>query len=143
MKSWVVIFVVAATLAGLAGMGCASTPALHQDWAVVQKAEGLAEVSSDGLKWKPVRSGQKLAAGATLRTGPEGWIDLQLGTRAGVLRVHPDSTVVLEAIGVNHIDRETAAVLNLTRGRVTGDTLDLPPGMKIVVKTLVGMHEIR
>lgn len=78
-----------------------------------------------------------------MRTGPGSRVNLSLGPHGGVLTVHPDSVLELERLGPSADEPAVAAVLNLARGRVTGDTLDLPAGMKIVVKTLGGVHEIR
>jgi hypothetical protein len=136
------LFAVILALAVLAG-GCATTGPDKSGRAVIQAVSGRAEISADGSRWKTARSGARLAPGTIVRTAPGARVDLRLGTNAGVLTVHPDSTVELERLGASHLDAETAAVLNLARGRVMGDTLDLPPGMKIVVKTLGGVHEIR
>jgi hypothetical protein len=134
-----------AALSGLVLLcsACATTSPARHDPAVVQSVSGRAEISVAGERWRIARTGAKLPEGAIVRTGPASHVNLSLGTHRGVLTVHPDSTLELERLGPSAGDPAVAAVLNLAQGRVTGDTRDLPARMKIVVKTLGGVHEIR
>jgi hypothetical protein len=121
--------------------GCA-TPRAGRMAATVQSVTGSAEVQRKDGQWRPLRQGDRLGAGASVQTGPGGTISFQLGTAGGVLVLHPNSTVVFEQLGAAP-DPDVLAVLNLTRGRVTGDTLRPPGQRKIIVKTPGGMHEVR
>lgn len=121
--------------------GCATSGGLSTrgDSAVIQSIEGSAELSTQEDRWRTARPGQTVRAGATVRTAADSRVhfDLKAG---GVLTLHPDSTLTFERIA---LDKEVLAVLNLTRGRVTGDTGRPAGETKIVVKTLGGVHEIQ
>ena len=136
--------IVVLTIAGFLLTGCASTTVRGgKGGAVAQSVNGAAEFSSGEGQWQKLRSGRKVEAGANVQTGADSTVHFNLGDYGGVLTVHPESTLTFEQIGPTAPDDEVLAVLNLTRGRVTGDTLKLPGGKKIIVKTLGGVHEIR
>ena len=110
---------------------------------MVQSVTGTAEVLDDAGQWRRVRRGDNIREGLTVRTGAGSRVDLKLVPYGGVLTLHPESTVTFERIGRRTGTEDAAAILDLTRGRITGDTLVLPSGTKIFVKTLGGVHEIR
>jgi hypothetical protein len=124
--------------------GCASPrhAAGSASGAVIQSMSGSAELSNDGNTWKRARANQRVTAGTTVRTSPNSLVNFHLGEYGGVLTLHPESTITFEQIGPASPAANVVAIANLTRGRVTGDTLKLPENTKIVVKTLSGVHEI-
>jgi hypothetical protein len=54
----------------------------------------------------------------------------------------PDSLVEFEPIGAAEANPNIVAILNLREGRVVGDTLKLPDGARVQIKTRAGVHEI-
>ena len=122
--------------------GCASTYRMKSPgYVTVQSRAGVAEISRQGGAFKKAARGNFLRPGDVARTGAQGRIDFDLGRFGGVLTLHPYSTLRFEQIGIAG-DPEVLAILELPRGRVTGDTLELPDGASIVVKTPAGEHRI-
>ena len=115
--------------------------------AIVAKAEGSSEFLPKGQAtgWQPVRSGWVLAEGDQARTGADGQIDFQITPHGGVVTLMPNSTLEIEQLGprgTTGTNQNAVATLRLTRGRVVGDTLKLPKGSKVVVKTNAGTFAI-
>jgi len=108
----------------------------------IQALESGAEISRAGGPWEQARLWQKLRAGDRARTAAHGTIDFTLGKFGGVLTLMPDSTIEFQQIGPAESEPSIVAVLSLTAGRIVGDTLDLPSGVRIRIKTLGGVYEI-
>jgi hypothetical protein len=130
----------------LLATGCATPrstpPTASSAHVLVANRTGTAAISrADGV-FKSATRGSAVHQGDVARTGNDGRIDFDLRQYGGVLTLHPDSLVRFEQIGVAS-DPQVILVLDLSRGRVTGDTLKLPGDTKIVVKTPNGVHEIR
>ncbi len=109
----------------------------------IKSLDGSAEIArgTDG-KWEPARLWENLHTGDRARTEPHGQIDFSLGKYGGVLTLMPESTITFEQLGPTSDDSKIVAVINLVEGRVVGDTLKLPPGIRIQIKTANGVHEI-
>jgi hypothetical protein len=110
--------------------------------ATVQQVKGSAEIRPDGGNWERARAGQTLRTGDEARTGAGGQINFRLREHGGVLSLMPNSLLQFEQLGPKTPADSVQAVLNLPSGRVTGDTLKMPSGTKIVVKTPKGVSEI-
>jgi len=110
--------------------------------ATVQQVKGSAEVRQGGGDWERARAGQTLRTGDEARTGAGGQINFRLREHGGVLTLMPNSLLQFEQLGPTTPADSVQAVLNLPSGRVTGDTLKMPSGSKIVVKTPKGVSEI-
>ncbi len=150
------IGLLATGLAATAGLltGCAtssSTPTvgnLSEAWwyegeAVMRDVDGRVDVSTDGQSWASAQAGQVIPQGSQVRTGPGGSVRLDLGPHGGgILKLMPESQVKLAQLGAAHAEAPVVAVLDLTQGRVVGDTLRLPPPRKIQVRTPAGTQEI-
>lgn len=112
--------------------------------AVVRGVKGTVEVSHNGQEWQPATEDQKLEQGNWVRTGSGATADLDLGKyNGGTLNVLPDSVVRLEQIGRSRTDSNLLAIVDLQKGRVKGDTMELPPNTRILVKTPKGGYEIK
>lgn len=112
--------------------------------AVVRGVNGTVEVSYNGQEWQPASEGQKLEQGNWIRTGPGATADLDLGKyNGGRMNLMPDSVVRLEQIGRSRTDSNLLAIVDLQKGRIKGDTMELPPNTKILVKTPKGGYEIK
>ena len=110
--------------------------------ATIQQVKGSVEIRHDGGNWEQARSGQTLRTGDEARTGAGGQINFRLREHGGVLILMPNSLLQFEQLGPKTPSDSVQAILNLPSGRVTGDTLKMPSGTKIVVKTPKGVSEI-
>jgi hypothetical protein len=109
----------------------------------IKEVDGGAEIArgSEG-KWEAARIWENLRAGDRARTEAQGRINFSLGKYGGVLTLMPDSMITFEQLGTAAPDSKVVAIINLEQGRVVGDTLKLPPGTRIQIKTANGIHEI-
>ena len=110
--------------------------------ATVLRVKGSAEIRLDAGNWEQARAGQTLRTGDEARTGAGGQINFRLREHGGVLSLMPNSLLQFEQLGPMTPADSVQAVLNLPSGRVTDDTLKMPSGTKIVVKTPKGVSEI-
>jgi hypothetical protein len=108
----------------------------------IRSVDGAADLSRQGTSWEPAHIWQTVRSGDHARTGPNGKIDFSLGKYGGVLTLMPESAIQFEQLGPVNPTSQIVAVINLTEGRVVGDTLKLPPNTRIQVKTRSGVHEI-
>jgi hypothetical protein len=108
----------------------------------ISSVEGNAEIAHGNGAWETARLWQKLSTGDRARTGANGTINFSLAGHGGVLTLMPDSLLEFEQLGATEPDGRILAVLNLREGRIVGDTLKLPEGKRIQVKTRGGTHEI-
>jgi hypothetical protein len=125
-------------------LGCQSTPDLPASArATITSVTGHAEIRhQQTATWERARPGDTLTVGDQARTSLGAQIDFNLGQNAGVLTLMPDSLLQFDQLGPKSPSDPVHAVLNLPKGRVIGDTLDLPGTTKIVVKTAGGTVEI-
>jgi hypothetical protein len=131
------------SIAFLLASGCV-TP-LHGpggSTARISSLEGQAEIAHSGDPFEPASLWQKVSTGDRARTGANGKINFSLGRHGGVLTLMPDSLLEFERLGTTDQDSRIIAILNLREGRVIGDTLKLPEGKRVQVKTRGGVHEI-
>jgi hypothetical protein len=105
--------------------------------AVVRQVNGTASYSEQGGEWKPLKSGQSLAPGATVRTGVDGSVDLFLGDNGPTVHLFDSTTVGLDRLNVEQTGAEsvTETQLNLTAGTIRGEVRKLPAAAKYEVKT--------
>ena len=127
----------------LFAIGCKSTDASRSSnaQAVVASVEGSSEFFQGGT-WQAIRAGQVLHEGDQARTGANGRVDLRFTPHGGVMSLMPDSAMQIEQLGTRATNQNNVAVIRLTRGRVVGDTLKLPAGSKVAIKTNAGTFAI-
>lgn len=143
----------------LVGIACKTADSTRRSdvQAVVAKVEGSSEFLAAGqtVQTGQIRNEQAVAVGHALRkgdqirTGADGRVDVQLIPYGGVMSVMPNSAIEIEQLGPEGTaggtagtNQQTVAAIRLTRGRVVGDTLKLPKGSKVVVKTNAGTFAI-
>ena len=133
------------------GIGCTSTrgsPGAKQaksvNQATVASVEGSAEALQVGQagSWQPIRVGQVFNEGDQARTSANGKVDFGLAPHGGVMTLMPDSAIQFEQLGPRSTNTQEVATIRLTRGRVVGDTLKLPKGSKVAIKTNAGTFAI-
>jgi hypothetical protein len=112
--------------------------------ATVRQVTGQAEVRSAGTNgtWERARAGADLREGDEARTAADGQLDVQLSPHGGVLSLTGDSHLQIERLGAGADEPNAVAVLRLTRGTIIGDTLKLPKGKRVVVKTNGGTFQV-
>jgi hypothetical protein len=146
MKSKCSVVTALVTVVGLLSLSaCTSAPrdrAAGEGAARIHSISGNADVARGNGPFEPAHLWQKLRSGDRARTAGNGKIDFSLGKFGGVLTLMPESMITFEQLGPVPADSPILAVLNLTEGRVVGDTLKLPPGKRIQIKTAGGTHEI-
>ena len=109
--------------------------------ASVTKTSGSAEFLNAGV-WESIRTGQALNEGDQARTGADGQIDIRFSPHGGVMTVMPNSAIEIEKLRSDGTNKMQVATIRLGRGRVTGDTLKLPTGSKVMIKTSGGSFAI-
>jgi hypothetical protein len=102
--------------------------------ALIQEVNGQAEMKLDEGEWETAIKGVKLRAGDELRTRESSIVTLQLGENGGSLDLQEDSVLKIEQIGGTLDKPEPGAVIELKKGRVTGDTKN-PVKTKVQVRT--------
>ena len=125
----------------LLGIGCKTTDETAATRAEVVTVSGLAEVQR-AESWQSLRSGRPLNVGDQVRTGADGRVEVRFSPFGGVMTIQPDSLLQLEQVGPTATNQQVIAVVQLSRGRVVGDTLKLPKDAKVVVKTRGGSFAI-
>lgn len=110
--------------------------------AKVQK--GTAQSAVDGKTWNTVHEGDLILEGATIRTQSNP-LDLYLGANGPLLRVKPDSEVVLTALNREKGVGETIAntEIKVTKGQVVGLATKVNAASKYQVKAGATTTSIR
>jgi len=113
--------------------------------AEVKKVTGKATVAKGGGAAITLAEGMVLGTGDTIATGANSTVDLNLGLNGDVLRVEPDSTLLLDQLEV--VSAGNAVVntkLNVTKGDVTANVINkLSKASKYEVRTPGGVAGIR
>ncbi len=106
---------------------------------------GTAQYATDGSNWKNLKVGDKLKAGATIKTDSMAIVDLYLKENGPVVRVTPDTTLALTTLNFEKTSDETIinTELGLSSGRILGSVKTLAAASKYEVRTPVGTCGIR
>jgi hypothetical protein len=111
---------------------------------LVKAVSGDVTGSLTNGNWKPMKAGEYLARGTTIKTGPGATADLILEYNGTVLRMLPDTTLELSKLNKeqspNGVITETS--LNLVAGAVVGSQRKLPAPSKLNVKVPGGAATI-
>jgi hypothetical protein len=105
--------------------------------AVATRVDGTASYAEQGGEWKPLKSGQAVPAGATIKTGIDGSVYLTMGDNGTDVQLFDSTTLGLDRLNVEHPGAETVieTQLNLTAGTIRGDVQKLAAASKYEVKT--------
>lgn len=132
-----------ATTVWLATLGVAT--AVHAQsrdmQALVRSVSGSATFNVKGQSALPIRTGARLPAGCSIRTGTGSSVDLFLGRGAGVLRVGENSILGLDRLSVSDTgsDMVTETALTLSGGEILGTVNKMSAGSHYEVKTPNGL----
>ncbi len=108
---------------------CVAAPA-------VAGLRGLAQFSRDGGAFRPLKPGTVLQNGDTLQTATDSALDLNLGPKAGTLRLLQSTTLQISSIDLNQV------LLNLKGGEVVGNPGKQPASGKYRIEVPGGIAGI-
>ncbi len=105
--------------------------------AVVRSVRGTASYAEQGGEWKPLKTGQALAPGTTIKTGVDGSADLFLGDNGPDVHLFDSTTLGLDRLEIERTGAEAVVEtqLNLTAGTIRGMVRKLSAASKYEVKT--------
>jgi hypothetical protein len=113
--------------------------------AVVRTVSGTASYSEQGGEWQPLKTGQALGPGATVKTGVDGQVDLFLGDNGPTVHLFDSTTLGLDRLQIERTgpDAVVETQLNLTSGTIRGEVKKLSAASKYEVKTPNAVMGIR
>src|SRR6266511_91808 len=113
--------------------------------AVVRSVKGDAQYQEAGGQWLPLKVGQVLKAGTTVRTANESHADLFLDQNGPVVRLVENTTLGLEKLNytVTGVDTIIETTLDLKSGRIIGIVRKMADQSKYEIKTPNGVAGIR
>jgi FecR protein len=105
--------------------------------AVVRNVRGTASYTEQAGEWKPLKTGQALGPGATVKTGVDGAVDLFLGDNGPDVHLFDSTTLGLDRLQIERTGPEAVieTQLNLTTGTIRGYVRKLTAASKYEVKT--------
>jgi hypothetical protein len=113
--------------------------------AVVRTVKGTASYAQQGGDWMPLKTGQALSPGATVRTGVDGQVDLYLGDNGPDVHLFDSTTLGLDRLEIERTGADTVVEtqLNLTAGTIRGEVKRLSAASKYEVKTPNAVFGVR
>ncbi len=105
--------------------------------AVAQRVQGTASYADQGGEWRPLKTGQALGPGATVKTGVDGSADLFLGDNGPDVHLFDSTTLGLDRLQIERTGAEAVieTQLNLSAGTIQGFVRKLSAASKYEVKT--------
>jgi hypothetical protein len=105
--------------------------------AVVRVIKGTASYAEQGGEWKPLKTGQSLGPGATVKTAVDGAVVLFLGDNGPDVQLYDSTTLSLDRLSVEHTGAEAVieTQLNLSSGTIKGTVKKLSAASKYEIKT--------
>jgi len=121
----------------LAALLAASAAQAAVGKAVVRAVRGTASYSEQGGDWKPLKVGNTLQPGASVKTGVASRVDLFLGDNGPVVRILEDTTLGLDKLDFDRTGADTVieTQLDLRQGTIQGVVRKLAAASKYEVKT--------
>ena len=136
---------VAACVVALVGtLAVSSVHAAESGKAVVRSIRGSAQYAEGG-QWMPLKVGQVLKAGSTVRTANESQVDLFMDQNGPVVRLVENTTLGVDKLNYDAtgIDTVIETQLDLKSGRVLGIVKKMSHNSKYEIKTPNGVAGIR
>ena len=143
--SFATTLAIGVTLFACWAVGSSAQAQTEQGKATVTATKGSPEYSTGGA-YMPLKVGDVLRSGATVRAGGGSQADLSLGKNNGVVRVAENSELALDRLTHTHTGADTVieTQLNLKGGRLLGRTTHkMSTASKYEIKTPVGVAGIR
>ena len=100
---------------------------------------------ANGGKWLPLQTGEMLKSGAVVKTGAKSRADLFLGINGSMLRLAANTELKFTRLAIEESTIEPIAQteMELISGRVIGNVRKLPMGSSYVIKTPMGVADIK
>jgi len=100
---------------------------------------------ANGGKWLPLQTGEMLKTGAIVKTGAKSQADLFLGINGSMLRLAANTELKFTRLAIEQSTIEPIAQteMELISGRVIGNVRKLPMGSSYVIKTPMGVADIK
>ena len=100
---------------------------------------------ANGGKWLPLQTGEMLKSGAVVKTGAKSRADLFLGINGSMLRLAANTELKFTRLAIEQSTIEPIAQteMELISGRVIGNVRKLPMGSSYVIKTPMGVADIK
>jgi FecR protein len=135
---------VVACVIALAAAFIASSAQATVGKAVVRAVRGQAQYA-EGNEWMPLKVGQTLAPGTSLRTATDSQVDLFLGENGPLVRLTADTTMAIDKLNFDATGMDTVieTQLDLKSGRILGVVKKMAASSKYEVKTPNGVAGIR
>jgi hypothetical protein len=113
--------------------------------AVVRSVQGTASYAEQGGEWRPLKTGQALNQGASVKTGVDGAVDLYLGDNGPDVHLFDSTTLGLDRLNIEQTGTEPVVEtqLNLSAGTIRGYVKKLAAASKYEVKTPSAVVGIR
>ena len=136
--------VVACVVALVGASVVSSVQAAEAGKAVVRSIRGSAQYAEGG-QWLPLKVGQLLKPGSSIRTANESQVDLFMDQNGPVVRLVENTTLGIDKLNyeVTGIDTVIETQLDLKSGRVLGIVKKLAHNSKYEIKTPNGVAGIR
>jgi hypothetical protein len=144
MKERARISTVIACVAALVGIALMTSVQAAQGKAVVRSVVGKAEYSQGG-SWLPIKVGQEIAPGATLRTANDSKVVLFMDENGPLVMLTENTTLGIDKLNFEPtgVDTIIETQLDLKSGRIVGIAKKLAANSKYEVKTPSGVAGIR
>lgn len=110
-----------------------------------RSVSGTASYADQGGEWKPLKGGQTLGVGSTIRTGVDGTARLYLAENGPDVTLFDSTTLALDRLNVERTGTDTVVEtsLNLTAGTIKGYVRKLAAASKYEVKTPNAVYGVR
>src|SRR6266571_1379541 len=137
--------VMACVVAVMGACVVSSVQAAEAGKAVVRSIRGQAQYQESGGQWLPLKVGQVLKAGSTVRTANESQVDLFMDQNGPVVRLVENTTLGVDKLNYDAtgIDTVIETQLDLKSGRVLGIVKKMSHNSKYEIKTPNGVAGIR
>jgi len=144
MKKHGCFSIVMACVAAVAG-AVSSGQAAEAGKAVVRTIRGQVQYQESGGQWLPLKVGQVLKAGSTVRTANDSHADLFMDQNGPVIRLVENTTLGLDKLSftVTGVDTIIETQLDLKSGRIIGIVRKMADQSKYEIKTPNGVAGIR
>jgi hypothetical protein len=123
----------------------AAKPAANANTALVISVRGSATHTDVAGTESRLKRGMALSQGATITTGPTGFVVLRIADRQNVLRVRSNSVLTIETLSVREVAGESVinTKMKLTKGSLLGNVKKLSAASNFEVQTAKGVAGIR
>jgi hypothetical protein len=137
--------VMACVVAVVGSWVVSSAQAAEVGKAVVRSIRGQAQYQEAGGQWLPLKVGQVLKAGSTVRTASDSHTDLFLDQNGPVVRLVENTTLGLDKLNytATGVDTIIETQLDLKSGRILGIVRKMADQSKYEIKTPNGVAGIR